>query len=301
MNRRIRLTVIGAGRVGRALGRLARQGGYSIRDVVCRSQQNATRAVRFIGAGNPQAASRAKLKAADVFLIATPDDLIETAARTVATARIETLGVGLRRPAVLHTSGALSSNVLSPLRNHGFAVGSCHPLQSVESAVRGARLLADAFFCVEGDPRAVRSARLLVRAIGARSFQLDPGSKGIYHASAVFASGGVTALISISLELLSLAGVPESKARQALLPLIEGTVDNIKLRGPARALTGPVRRGDAGTVLINIRALANLRPEWLDLYRFLALRGVSLAEQAGIEESSLAEVRRVIQNIGKFA
>jgi predicted short-subunit dehydrogenase-like oxidoreductase (DUF2520 family) len=157
-------------------------------------------------------------------------------------------------------------------------------------------LIGDTFFCVEGQPKAVRVARRLVREIGGRFFEIPTEQKSLYHAAAVLASGGVTALISISLELLSKCGLSEREARKVLLPLVNGTVGNIRLAGPAKAYTGPVKRGDAGTIESNLKSLSTIDPEWTRLYLILACRGLELAKRAGVDESVLAPVRALIES-----
>jgi predicted short-subunit dehydrogenase-like oxidoreductase (DUF2520 family) len=275
------------------MGRLAREAGYDITDVVCRSRRSAVSAVRFIGAGNAQVSARARLSAADLILIATPDDKIKDA---VALLLSSATGVG--RAVALHTSGALASDVLEPLVAPGFSVGSCHPLQTFESPARAIDRARASYFCIEGEARAVRAARKLVRRIGARHFEIPTEMKSLYHAAAVMASGGVVALFSISLEMLARCGLDEAESKKVLLPLIEGTIANVRALGPARALTGPVRRGDTGTVERNMKALAAIDSSWLEVYRLLAARSLSLAEEVGLDERSLAELRRLLTPAG---
>jgi predicted short-subunit dehydrogenase-like oxidoreductase (DUF2520 family) len=290
----LKLSIIGAGRVGQTIGRLARESGYDIADVVCRSRRSAASAVRFIGAGKAEASVGARLSAADLILITTPDDKIKEAVELVLS---NASGVG--RGVALHTSGALASDVLGPLVAHGFSVGSCHPLQTFESPARAISRARASYFCIEGEARAVRAARKLVRRIGAGHFEISTWMKGLYHAAAVMASGGVVALVSISLDMLARCGLSEAESKKVLLPLIEGTIANVRAIGPARALTGPVRRGDSGTVERNMKALAAIDSNWLEVYRLLALRGLSLAEEVGLDEGPLAELRRLLTTAGR--
>ena len=99
----------------------------------------------------------------------------------------------------MHTSGALASDVLEPLRNAGFAAGSLHPLVSISESRSGAELLTGAFFSVEGDPAAVRVGRSIVSDLGGESFKIDSRHKALYHAAAVTASPNTTALFDIAL------------------------------------------------------------------------------------------------------
>lgn len=288
----MKISIIGAGRVGQTLGRLARQAGYEVGEIVCRERRSALAASRFIGAGNPQAARRAQLSPSDLILISTQDDHIPDAIEI-----IERSSAALSRSVALHTSGALSSDVLRPLAARGLAVGSCHPLQTFESPTRALALIDKTYFCIEGEPRALRAARKFVRAIGARQFEIATDRKALYHAAAVMASGGVVALVSKSLEMLRQCGLSDAESRKVLLPLVEGTVANVRALGSALALTGPVRRGDVGTVARNIEAVSRFDSEWVEAYILLAEQAATLAESAGADKKKLAELRRLLGSV----
>jgi len=277
----LRISIIGAGNVGRAIGRAAFLAGDEIVDVVCTAKSSATAATRFIGAGTARESVDAALEAADLIIISTQDDRIDQAVRLVRRAAGLTNRSGAQSRlghsvTVLHTSGALSSKVLAPLKPAGFVIGSCHPLQTFESARRSVAAIRRSYFCIEGEPPAVRAARKFVRSIGGRFFEIPTAQKELYHAGAVLASGGLTALLSISLEILGRCGLNEKAANRVLFPLIEGTMANIQAVGPARALTGPVRRRDAGTIRRNIRALACVDQDWAKIYKLLAKRSFTL-------------------------
>lgn len=284
------ISIIGAGRVGQTLGFLARKHGHKINEVVCRSIRSARAATKFIGAGTPLVASRARISSADMILISTPDDSIEGAVEI-----IERQAGEVRRAVAFHTSGVKPSSTLHSLSRLGMSIASCHPLQTFASPERAIDLISKTWFCIEGEARAVRAARRLVRDIGAQHFEIDTEMKSLYHAAAVMASGGVTALLSISLEMMEQVGLSQLKARQALSPLVEATVANTRDVGPARAITGPVRRGDAGTVNLNMNAIAALDAEWLELYRALARRSLLLAERAGTNPQALAKLHLLLK------
>ncbi len=284
----MKISIIGAGRVGQTLGRLAHNAGYEIIDVICRTSRSASRAVKFIGAGKAHSLARLTLALADIIFITAPDDRI---AETVDLIRRSSLQNGI----ALHTSGALSSDVLQPLTTRGFVIASCHPLQSFATAERGGALIPQTWFCIEGDRRAVRQAQQFVRAIGAQHFTIAKEKKNLYHAAAVMASGGVTTLISAALEMLSHCGLSEKEARRVLLPLVAGSLENLAAVGAAKALTGPVRRGDAGTVRKNMQAIADVDTGLAELYRLLAERSLQVAKDAGANEVSLNETRKVLQ------
>jgi predicted short-subunit dehydrogenase-like oxidoreductase (DUF2520 family) len=186
------------------------------------------------------------------------------------------------------------------LRESNFAVGSCHPLQTFESPRRALAVIPQSYFCIEGDAPAARAARTFVRRIGARSFEIPTTMKSLYHAAAVMASGGVTALLSVSLEALQHCGLNEAQARRVLLPLTEATVANVRAVGPRRALTGPVRRADVGTVQRNLEALAATDARWLEVYRLLAAHGLSLIESQ-LDRAEVEALQRLLKDSGQWS
>src|SRR5512137_2620103 len=147
------LTIVGAGRVGRALGRKLRELGWKIGAVVTRSEASARKAVRFIGAGEPHGTLARESLRCRVILITTPDAAVREVAKQLARIGAEELGGKI----VLHTSGALDSSVLDAVREFGAATGSMHPLQSFSGV--GVPPLEGKVFAIEGDAAAVRMAR----------------------------------------------------------------------------------------------------------------------------------------------
>src|SRR5271156_6329453 len=143
------LAIVGAGRVGRALGRRLREQGWRIGAVVTRNEGTARRAVRFIGGGKACAGMSREVLAARVVLLATPDDEIISVTRQIAEMLQQSGGGEVRATVFLHTSGALDASVLEGLREHGAAVGSMHPLQTFSGA--GVPELGGKYFAIEGD------------------------------------------------------------------------------------------------------------------------------------------------------
>ena len=292
----MKVSIVGAGRVGRVLGALAKRAGNEIGDVVCRSARSAASAKRFIGDGEARDSLQPSALDADLILICVTDDRIAGTARLLS--RFDRPGSTpssrKRRRVALHTSGAVSSEALSPLREIGISIGSCHPLQTFESPARALPRVKSSYFCIEGDPDAIRAARRLVRAIGGRHIVLPPDLKGLYHAAAVMASGGLVALLSVCSELMSTCGLTERESLDVLLPLVQGTVDNVRQSGVVEALTGPVRRGDLGTLKKNLTTVERYCPGRLDLYRILAERSLDLAKRQGMSQSRIESMRRII-------
>ena len=249
------LAIVGAGRVGRALGRRLRELGWKIDVVITRSEASARRAVRFIGAGKPHGALTRHVLLSHVILIVTPDDIISDVARELARMGSEEL----RGKVVLHTSGAQDSRALAPLKEFGAAVGSMHPLQTFSGV--GVPDLAGKVFAVEGDLVAVRAARQIARALGGSPVQISAGKKVLYHAAAALSAGHVLALVEAATRLLISLGVKRSEATRALLPLTRQVLDNFERVGPRAAWTGPLARGDYKIIESHLRALHDSREE----------------------------------------
>jgi len=205
--------------------------------------------------------------ACHLILIAVPDDAIAGVARQLAGASFP-----FRGKVVLHTSGARDSGALAPLRGRGAAVGSLHPLQTFG---RRALSLAGVFFAIEGDEAAMRLARSLVADWGGKLLRLRPDRKLLYHAAATFASPLVMPLLEAAVLAMAGAGVPRKRAVQALQPLVATTLENFARLG-RRSWTGPLARGDAGTVRGHLESLASCHPDLEQYYRASALAALKL-------------------------
>lgn len=255
------LAVVGAGRVGRALGRRLRETGWRINVVAAPSEASAKRAVRFIGGGRPAAGIPSSTAAAAAILIAVPDDVIGDVALELA----RNAGSELRGKVALHTSGALDTSVLDPLREYGAAVGSMHPLQSFNGV--SVPPLMGKVFAIEGDELAVRMARRIARSLGGVPVGISAAKKPLYHAAGAFAAGLCLAMEEAGVRMLMAAGLKRREAQRALLSLTRQVLEHYEKLGPQKAWTGPLARGDFGVVAAHEKALWEAQPEFLDAYR----------------------------------
>ena len=265
------VSIIGAGRLGTTLALALARRGYAIQSVVARRLGNARKAATLLdGKTKPYAANQIRLlPQADLFLISTPDDQIARVATQLSALTVDP------PPTVLHTSGALASDVLAPLRARGWSTGSVHPLMSVSSSNDS---VEGAFWSVEGDARAVRVAKTLVRDLGGTSFSIRTSDKPLYHAAAVMTSGNVTAVFDVALEMLVDCGLTRKTARRILQPLLASTVHNLETKDPAAALTGTFSRGDVETVKRHLAALKDHKlADALELYCRLGKRSLKIA------------------------
>jgi predicted short-subunit dehydrogenase-like oxidoreductase (DUF2520 family) len=197
---------------------------------------------------------------ADLVVVATPDGAIAATALALAP--------GLRPGAlVIHLSGSCPVPELDKLgaERPDVELGSLHPLQSLPSPDLGVSRLAGSWCAVDGPPAVER----LALTLGLRPFRVEPGQRARYHAAAIIASNHLVALLGQAMRVADAAGVP----REALLPLVRATVENVEALGPADALTGPVARGDVDTVARHLDALPS---DEQSAYRALALEALRL-------------------------
>ena len=281
----MKISIIGAGRLGGALAIALSAQRFEIENLVVRESKKAERIAGFIEP-KPKIINSNDLSviASDVIFITTQDSEIETVARRLEKELSH-------QPFVFHTSGALSSEILKDLRSVGCQVGSLHPLVSVSDSVIGADKFAGAYFCVEGDAEAVEIGQGIVKKLGGNSFSIETKFKTLYHASAVTACGHLVALIDAAIEMLTKCGLETAVAQSILLPLIKSTVANLETQSTAASLTGTFARADAATFEKHLETLReNAAPEILEIYLQLGLRSIPLAEKQGADAARLAEI-----------
>lgn len=265
----IRVGLIGPGRVGQALVRLLPASKYEIGPVLSRTFTSARRAVRLMRVGTPTPTCD-DFADCRIIIIAVPDDSIADVAAQLAGASFP-----FRSKVVFHTSGALDSSLLEPVRARGAAVASLHPLQSFGRHVLS---LGGVYFAVEGDEKALRTAQSLVHDWHGKLLRLKPGQKILYHAAATFASPLFTPLMQAAVTLLGHAGIGPKAAIQALKPLLLTTLENYVHSG-RQSWTGPLARGDAGTIQKHLAALQAAEPILARYYRGSALSALAILDR----------------------
>jgi predicted short-subunit dehydrogenase-like oxidoreductase (DUF2520 family) len=255
------LAILGAGRVGRALGRLLHERGWRILVVAARSDATARKAAKFIRAGQPIAGISHHAFAARIILVSVPDDKIPEIAAELA--RIG--GQQLRGKIVLHTSGACDASALQPVRAFGAFAASMHPLQTFNGV--SVPPLEGKIFAIEGDAPAVRVARSIARSLGGIPVNIAAEKKPLYHAAGAFAAGLVLALEEAGVQMLKTSGLSHREALHALLSLSRQVLEHYEKLGPHKAWTGPLSRADYGVVAANEEAIARSHPEFLEAYQ----------------------------------
>ncbi|GJI96884.1 hypothetical protein RugamoR57_36020 [Duganella caerulea] len=267
------LNLIGAGHVGRVLGRLlAAQGGFHVQQVLTRSAASAQAAVDFIGSGAP-VERYDQLQPADLHVLAVGDDQIAAACAALAQS------VPLKGSVVFHCSGALASGQLQAARDAGALIASVHPIRSFADPAAVAAQFSGTFCGIEGDAAALAVLTPALQAIGAQPVPIDASAKTVYHAAAVFASNYLVTVLDAALRAYMAAGIPEPVARQMAQPLAAESMANVFRLGAAAALSGPIARGDMATVERQQRAVDQWDAPTGDLYRALVAPTADLARR----------------------
>ncbi len=274
----MRVFVFGAGKVGRALSAAARRAGHAVTLSPSRG-------------GLPREPPRAAL-----WLLAVRDPELASLAADLCAA-----GLVRRGEVVVHLAGALSPEVLAPLRSCCAGVGQLHPLLSFASP--GAPpALAGAHALVTGDAAAVRRASRFAVSLGMRPHHWPELDRAAYHAAVAVLANGSVALAEVAVHALGAAGLGPSDAARVLGPLLGSVARNLEHLGLPAALTGPIRRGDAAAVARHVAVSTTLSPA--DRALFLASAEVqltmarALGDAEGLAFDAVAEVLRAARTRG---
>lgn len=263
--------IVGAGPVGTALGVAISRAGWPVTAVASRDAGRRDRFVGLVSGARAFIEPAAVLDAADIAILAVPDDAIPAVAGQMRLSSGQTL---------VHTSGLLGAEVLDVARGAGSHVGAFHPLVSFTSELeRSVESLEGATIALEGDDAIIGLLVDLAEAIGGVAVRLPRGSKPAYHAAAILASGGLIALLDAIVTLGAAAGLDEQGSLAVFGRLMEQTLANARAIGVGAALTGPITRGDAGTLQAHLETLERLAPDLVALYVAAARRELYLAEQ----------------------
>ncbi len=269
-----------------ALGALLPRGGVRIGAVAGRSERR-TDALAMLCDGAQAVRIDQVAEYAPTILVSVSDDAIDYIARQLTAAPV-------LPEVVLHTSGAAGPDALHVLRASGVSVGVLHPLQTVPTVEAGRTSLPGSTFAYAGDEAATAIAEELIAALKGKALQVNPERWHFYHAAAVMASNYQVALIDAALELMEGAGIGRDQALEALTPLIGQTNENILTLGPEAALTGPIQRGDLGTVLRHVLALRKAPAEIRNLYAAAGMQTLAVAAQSGLPSGTVQEIARAL-------
>ncbi|HWG86594.1 MAG TPA: Rossmann-like and DUF2520 domain-containing protein [Candidatus Acidoferrales bacterium] len=256
------ITLIGAGNLAQALGPALKAAGYRIEVVAGRNRAESQRRARLLARrlGAKWCSVEQVKPTSDVVWLLHTDDALATTAQTLARAG------DWRGKVALHSSGALSSDVLQPLKKAGAQTASLHPMMTF---VAGTSLeMSKVPFAVEGDLAALAAAKQIVRRLHAEIFPIRKSAKVLYHALGSFSSPMIVATLVTAERVGRAAGLSLPQTRKMMAAILQQTLKNYMERGPAAAFSGPIKRGDLETVRRHLRALKRV-PEAGEIYRAL--------------------------------
>jgi predicted short-subunit dehydrogenase-like oxidoreductase (DUF2520 family) len=281
--------IVGAGAVGTALGLALSRAGWPIQAVASRDADRRARFAQQVEGARAFAEAQALIEEVELIVLAVPDDALAPLAREIRM---------YSGQAMVHTSGALGAEVLAPAMAAGTQIGSFHPLVAFADTERAIAALHGATVAIEGDDDLAAMLASMAERVGAHAVRLAPGTKAAYHAAAVLAAGGFVALLDAIAELGAVAGLDEAGALSIYGPLIEGTLGNAHALGIRAALTGPMTRGDVGTLEAHLAAVAAHAPGVLPLYVAAAHREIDLAlDRGALAPETAARMRESLTNV----
>ncbi len=263
---------IGAGKVGTALAALLSRKGYNIVSVYDIKKEAANNLAHQIKgcriADNPNQTA----KTSQIVFITTPDSVIPHIAQSV---------IWQQGQAVVHCSGADSTSILEPAQKAGAKTAAFHPLQTFAGAKEAMENIPGSTFAIEAEEPLLTALKKMAEDLGGSWIILKAEDKPAYHAAAVFASNYLVTLVKMATDLWKTFNVSPEQAIKALMPLIQGTLHNIETIGVPDCLTGPIARGDTGTIEKHLLTIREKAPHLLNAYKSLGLQTIPIASAKG--------------------
>ena len=279
---------IGAGTVGTALAITLHERGYAVIAVASRSKSSADRLAARVPGCQSYQNKQSVADAAELVFITTPDDAIGQVASELKWHSGQS---------VVHCSGAHSLDVLEPAKRDGAQVGAFHPLQTFANVAHAIKNIPGSTFALEAEGELLETLKGMAQDLDGTWVKLSAGDKVLYHAAAVVACNYLVTLMKMATDLWQTFGVSTPEATRALLPLLRGTLNNLENVGLPNCLTGPIARGDLGTIKKHLEALEKSAPALLPAYRELGLQTIPVALGKGkIDSTRAEEMRQLLTN-----
>ena len=283
----LKLGVIGAGTVGTALAVRLSSNGYQLAAVSSRSQSSAQKLAGAVGGCPVFENGQGVADTAELVFITTPDDAIASVASKIQWHAGQS---------VVHCSGADSIDILKPAKKSGAYVGVFHPLQTFASVKQAIDNMPGSTFALEAEEPLLSTLKDMAAALDGHWVELKAGDKVAYHTAAVIACNYLVTLVKLATDLWQTFAIPPHQAIQALLPLLRGTINNIDTVGIPQCLTGPIARGDTGTIKKHLDALQKVAPAIVSTYRELGLQTIPIAVAKGrINHRQAQELKSILE------
>ncbi len=273
----MKIGFIGAGKVGTAMGIFFTQNSLTLSGYLSRSETSSQCAAKATDSAIffdlPSL-----ITASEVIFITTGDDQIPAVINQLVQAACLT-----ERHTLVHTSGALSTDLFDPLSASGCGLCSLHPIMSFSDPLTAAKNLKQTVFTLEGNDKGLAAVQKILKLTGNPYSVIDKGDKVLYHAAACILSNYLVTLIDSGFLLLKNTGIANDEITQAFMPLITATLENIEKSGTVNALTGPLVRGDENTIAKHTEAIKTQTPEFLALYQTMGLATIEMIKDKRID------------------
>ena len=279
VNSALRIGFIGAGHTGTILAHGLNQAGFLVGAVASRSYKSAETLANKISGCTAHTAPAKVVDECDIVFLTVPDDAITHLASSLPWQESK---------CAVHCSGALTSDALSPAKKLGAMTGSFHPLQTFSSLDTHMDRLTGCTFAIAGDAWLVTWLNELTKDFKGTAAHIEERDRPLYHASAVMACGYLTTLVYAASSLWKDMGFSRSEALHALLPLVKSTISNLEDQHTQNMATGPIIRGDLGTVTSHLEIIQSQKAEVLQMYAQLGTSMTQLAQEQGSITSEVA-------------
>ncbi len=286
----MKIGFIGAGKVGTAIAHVLKNKGFEIIAISDTAGEKAFSGARpYLGDSIRYTSNNMDVVGmSDVIAITTQDYAIREVAKQVYD-KSERLDGKL----FFHTSGAHPSSVLKPLDEKGAVIGSLPPLQSFPDIDTAIHVLPKTYVFIEGDVDALGILEALGKSIGHDTIPIEGNNKVYYHLCAVFVCNLLCALLYSSEKIMKKIDI----TLEPFFPIINATLHNIQSNGPLISLTGPIVRGDKGTVQDHIHAMHDMSLH-KKVYKALSLVALDMVKERGIHnQEALDDLQSIVEAI----
>lgn len=284
----IDVSVIGAGNLGTSLANALSKKGYKIKALTSQNFSSARKSSKIIGKGKPLTDNVQAAKEGKIVFLCLPDEEIAKVTKELANSDVR-----WSTKFAFHCSGLLSAEILKPLKERGACTASMHPIQSFSKKETNPAQFEGIYWGLEGEKKALFLAQKIIHQLGGHSLIIRQEDKPLYHAACSMASNFFVVLLNVASSILRHIGLKEEQALEYLLPLVEGTLHNVKEFGIQASLTGPIMRGDHKSVEKHLKALRKL-PLCHELYMNLGAQALEIAKRKKLPSQKIKALEHML-------
>ena len=263
----MKIGFIGAGKVGFSLGKYLAENNINVLGYYSKTLHSAEEAAKFTNSKTYEKIEKI-VEQSDIIMITTTDSQISSVWEKIK-------NLPIQNKLICHCSGSMSSEVFSDIRKYGAYGYSIHPMFAISDKYNSYKNLPKAFITIEGDEKYEEYLKNLFSSLGNKVQIITKENKVLYHVAAVTVSNLLLGLINNGITYLNQCGFSDKLAIEALYPLIEYNLKNIKENGTINSLTGPIERGDLTTIVNHCNVLSEQDRE---MYKVLSKNILEIAK-----------------------